>query len=107
MQPDLFELPPARYPGHAGFKEKTTSLDAAIEVEKGGRAARLRDGVLAQLAFGPQTADEIAAAMGESPLAIRPRVSELKTDGKIEPTTDRRENASGMSARVWKLKGAR
>lgn len=107
MQPDLFSLPPARYPEHAGFKEKRgTSLEAAIQVEKKGRAARLRDLVLKQLAFGPQTADEIARGIGESILAVRPRVSELKNQDKIEPTTDRRENASGMTARVWKLKGA-
>lgn len=47
------------------------------------------------------TADEIAAQLGESVLAVRPRTSELKRAGLIHATGARRRNASGMSAAVW------
>lgn len=71
-------------------------------------AATLRVRVLAYLTavrgdfpWCGATADEIAAALGESILAIRPRCSELKAKGVIYATGTRRKNASGMSAAVW------
>jgi predicted ArsR family transcriptional regulator len=48
------------------------------------------------------TADEVATALGETPLAIRPRVSELSKRGKLEPTGLRRKNSSGRDAVVWR-----
>ena len=48
------------------------------------------------------TADEIAAKLGQSVLAVRPRVSELFHAGLIEKTGERRPNASGLNAYVWK-----
>jgi hypothetical protein len=52
------------------------------------------------------TADEIAARLGESVLAVRPRVSELFHAGVIEKTGNRRRNASGLLAHVWKKAAA-
>jgi hypothetical protein len=68
------------------------------------RIERLRRVVLDVLAAQPAglTADEIAAALDESVLAIRPRVSELFHAGLIEKTGERRRNQSGLSAHVWK-----
>jgi predicted ArsR family transcriptional regulator len=73
-----------------------------------GRSERLRRLVLGALAATPRglTADEIAAALDESVLAVRPRVSELFHAGLIEKTGERRPNASGLCAHVWKKAAA-
>jgi predicted Rossmann fold nucleotide-binding protein DprA/Smf involved in DNA uptake len=47
------------------------------------------------------TADEVATRMGETVLAIRPRLTELKLAGRIVRTGQRRKNVSGMNAAVW------
>jgi DNA-directed RNA polymerase specialized sigma24 family protein len=46
------------------------------------------------------TADEIAASLNLSVLAVRPRATELYQAGLLEDTGVRRQNESGMSARV-------
>lgn len=98
-EPDLWT-----YPHRAGFKEPTTSRDAAQRIERKGRAATLRDAVLGAFELGwTGTADELAHRMGESPLAIRPRVTELYKQGKLEPTGERHRNESGASAHCWRL----
>jgi predicted ArsR family transcriptional regulator len=68
------------------------------------RIERLRARALELLAAAPAglTADEIAAKLAESVLAVRPRVSELFHAGLIEKTGERRPNASGLNAHVWK-----
>lgn len=48
------------------------------------------------------TADEVAELLGESVLSVRPRVSELKVQGKVEATTKRRCNVSHKTAVVWR-----
>jgi predicted transcriptional regulator len=69
---------------------------------------RLRALVLEALVAAPSglTADEIAAKLEESVLAVRPRVSELFHAGVIEKTGERRPNASGLNAHVWKKTAA-
>ena len=88
------------YPTRPGYKEPTTSKAAAEAIS--GRAATLRDRVFAVICASPVTADEVAERLGETVLAIRPRLSELRKDGRIEPSGERRKNASGISAHVWK-----
>ena len=100
--PDLFDLPPA--PRMPGYKERTTSREAALRIA--GEAHTMRGEVLQAFRDvwpAGLTADEAAAMVGRSVLAIRPRISEIKDAGQIEATESRRKNASGMSARVWKL----
>ena len=53
---------------------------------------------------GGLTSDEVADLMNENILAIRPRVSELRTLGKIESTGERRKSANGNGATVWRIK---
>ena len=91
-----------RYPDSPGWKTSSpdTSKAAALAVED--RAATLREQVAARLAFEPGTADECAAELGASVLAVRPRLSELRKRGTIEPTGERRKNESGHSAAVWR-----
>lgn len=93
---DLFD-----YPNTPGFKEPTTSAAAAESMKPTART--LRSKVLDCLALANGTADEIAARLDASPLAIRPRFTELQRMGKIEDTGRRRRNASGRSAKVWSL----
>jgi hypothetical protein len=52
------------------------------------------------------SADLIAAALDESILTVRPRVSELRRSNLVEPTAERRKNKSGMSAQRWRAKVA-
>ena len=72
------------------------------------RTERLRALVLEVLAAAPSglTADEIAAKLAASVLAVRPRVSELFHGGEIVKTGERRTNASGLRAYVWKKPAA-
>ncbi|MFQ3665562.1 MAG: hypothetical protein SNJ79_05940 [Sphingomonadaceae bacterium] len=91
-----------RYPGAPGFRRRETSSLAAGEVRT--RAGRLRDEVLALLRReGPMTADEAAVRLGESVLSVRPRFSELALERHILETPERRRNASGRFAIVWKV----
>lgn len=48
------------------------------------------------------TADEVAIDLDLSVLTVRPRVSELHRDARIEDTGLRRRNQSGMTATVWR-----
>jgi hypothetical protein len=93
---DLFS-----YPHSPGFKTNSTSRQAAQAMTS--RASILRDRVEQLFLTGATlTADECAAALHESVLAIRPRLSELVKKGLLVSTGERRKNASGMSATVWR-----
>lgn len=107
-EPDLFEwTPPASYPESPGYKEATTSKEAAEKMKP--RAGTLRDAVLTALRVAwPQglTADECAAKLGKKEFSIRPRLSELRKMRAIEPRStqgivERRKNESGEDAIVW------
>jgi len=82
--------------------------DAQARRVNPGRGERLRALALQALAAAPcgLTADEIAARLNESVLAVRPRVSELFHARLIEKTGERRPNASGLNAHVWKKTAA-
>jgi predicted ArsR family transcriptional regulator len=88
------------YPDTPGWKENDTSREAADSMS-------LRAGTLRRLAYdfilkNPyHTADEVAEALGESPLAIRPRISELRVKGMII-NDGRGQNKSGKAAHLWK-----
>jgi hypothetical protein len=103
---DLFDYvppPTPKYPEAPGFKErKGTSQEAAQKIA--ARARNLSDEVLTLLEdIWPRgmTADEVAAEIGATVLAVRPRFSELKSINKIMKTTIRRPNISGVNAVVW------
>lgn len=89
-----------RYPEGAGYKEPTTSREAAESID----ASTLRDQVFqCLLRHGPMTTDECAARLSLSVLAVRPRFSELRALGHIADSGVRRENQSGRRAAVWKV----
>ena len=93
------------YPLSPGFKAPGTSQDAARAMR--GKAETLREKVFDEIAAaGPSglTADQVAARLGETVLAVRPRLSELyhATPSRIIKTGERRTNDSGMKAFVWR-----
>jgi predicted transcriptional regulator len=89
------------YPEQPGFKTNGTSQEAAHNVTP--KAERLRDQCLVLLQTkGARTADEISTVLDETPFNIRPRVTELFKQGKIEKTGLRRPGLSGASMIVWK-----
>jgi hypothetical protein len=111
---DLFNWkpppPPLKYPDAPGFKESTTSREAASKVAP--RARAICDRILVELQSvlpGGLTADEIAVRIGRSPFYIRPRISEMKARGEIVPimlATGKpfcRTNESGMRAVVMTI----
>jgi FaeA-like protein len=90
------------YPDHPGSREKGGASEAAAR-SMVQSAATLSTRVLSYLnANGPATTDECAAALEVSILAVRPRFSELLLRGSIEKTAERRRNASGLTATVWR-----
>jgi hypothetical protein len=93
------------YPESPGFKERTTSRDAAAAI--GTKAKTLRGRVLDAIAAAGDpglTADEAAARISKDWRAIRPRVTELAATGKIEPTGETRQNDTGLFAKVYRIK---
>lgn len=101
------------YPQAPGYKatDTETSRQAAESVKPG--ISRLRRLCLEALRErGPMTADEVAEAVGECVLSVRPAVSGLKAMGEVvESVVDgrrqRRKNASGRNAVVWTLRPTR
>lgn len=92
----------ATYPDRPGCKSRLDTTQRAADAVE-GEADTLRRQSLEILRGGDFTADEIAERLCRSILSIRPRVSELRKKGLIEPTAERRPNRSGHSAVVWKL----
>ena len=94
----------AEYPLHPAAKVAGTSQDAANEMHE--HAPTLREQVLTLFRNldSRVTTDEAADFLNKSVLAIRPRFSELRRMGMIEPTGERRQNASGLYANVWRLR---
>lgn len=94
------------YPNHPGAKVSGPSQDAANNIAE--HAMTLRDRVDGLFDLGAEfTADECAARLNETVLAVRPRLSELNRMGRIMDAGTRRKNESGMSATVWKRVVAR
>lgn len=89
------------YPESPGSQNTDTSREAARSMDND--ASTLRCQCMAALAYRNLTADEIAESVGESILAIRPRVTELKAKQKVFDSGERRPNLSGRNAIVWTL----
>ena len=88
------------YPQLSGSMPRDTSEAAAEAIRE--CAATLRAKALDAISRQPATADEVADQVGASILAMRPRVTELAKMGQIEDSGERRKNASGRSAIVWR-----
>jgi predicted HTH transcriptional regulator len=88
------------YPNSPGYKVEGPSKEAAQA--ENSRASTLRDKVAQLIQNDCYTADECAAELNESILAIRPRLSELVKMGRITDSGQRRKNESGHNATVWR-----
>jgi hypothetical protein len=96
---------PLPYPKAPGFKERGGTSEQVAREICAGQAKALRDVVYEVIKWLPRTSDEVAEALHMSILTIRPRLSELRAEGKIVPTGVRRRNASGKMATVWGTPG--
>ena len=97
----------SRYPDEPGWKEPTTSRDAAAKIKPSTEA--LYADILREIGLAGDlglTADETAGKLGQSVLLIRPRFTELgpRHQGKIEKTGERRKNESGLAAAAWRIR---
>lgn len=91
------------YPMVPGCKTSTPDTSKAAAVAMEDAAGTLRKAVEGLLSVNELTADECADMLGQSVLSVRPRLSELRKVGRIEPTGARRRNDSGCSASVWRI----
>lgn len=94
---------PETYPLVPGWKEPTTSKQAAEKVAPSAKALRAK--ALAEFQrVHPEalTADEVAARLGVLFWSVRPRVAELAAGGKIVRTDERGVNDSGHIAIKWR-----
>lgn len=79
-----------------------TSRAAARTIQRTATTLRQRAlGVIRAAGAEGKTADEVAAVLEASVLAIRPRIAELHRLGLIRANGQRRANASGLMASVW------
>ena len=98
IQHDLFE-----YPMKSGWNAQNTSRAAAHAIER-TKAPTLRERALDLFRRKfEMTADECAEILGESILAVRPRISELHARNLITDSGARRVSDGGKMAIVWKL----
>jgi hypothetical protein len=89
-----------------GSKERGGYSNAAA-LAVASRACQLREETFDYISSHPDlTADEIAAGMDRSPWAIRPRVSELRKEGRVISSGRGRNPSSGLSANLWRAAGA-
>lgn len=95
----------SRYPNNPGSKVAGTSEDAAQQITKHAKTVRDRVRTFFEDHHpAGYTADQVAAALSVNILTVRSRVAELRRSGVIEPTDERRLNASGMFAICWRAK---
>lgn len=90
-------------PAWAPAVGKTDTSAEAAEAMR-GRADSLRSACLSEVVKAGDselTADECAALIDESVLAVRPRFTELRAMRKIVNSGQRRKNGSGRNAVVW------
>jgi hypothetical protein len=91
------------YPDVPGWKGTETSREAAKAIAPAAKTLRERILVLMrEIAPEALTADQIAIRIDRGPFSVRPRVSELAADGKLQSVEERGKNESGMSATKWR-----
>lgn len=86
----------ARY--HGGDRE---SLNAHASIN----VSALKEKVLGAVKqLGDATSDEVEAYLGMTHQTAAARMAELKHDGELVPTGERRKTRSGRFAKVWKVR---
>jgi DNA-directed RNA polymerase specialized sigma24 family protein len=91
----LFDAPVPYAKGSDTSREAAEAMRVRVEIlRKGVHLAYIMAG------FEGMTPDECAKLLKVSVLAVRPRCTELKKAGILEPTGERKKNRSGLSASV-------
>lgn len=91
-------------PSTAGYKNKTTSKEAAKKVQP--RLAGLRAtvyGHIRDMGATGATGTEISEALSILPYTAKPRCTELRDGGLIKDSGQTRKNPQGSSEIVWVL----
>ena len=89
------------YPFSPGSQDVDTSVEAAELIKEGAETIRKKVfDVIANKGNIGATPDEIAELLALSPFTVRPRVTELYKQRKIE-RKDKRKNGSGRLAYVY------
>jgi len=90
------------YPDASGHRGMETSVAAAVALSPSlGRLQHMVLDVIRAAGMRGLTADELAASLGMSCWSIQPRISELKREGLIRDSHQRRLNVTGKEAIVW------
>jgi predicted ArsR family transcriptional regulator len=82
----------------------TSRASAEMAESMAARHKALVIGALVKL--GPLSSEQIANAVGLDTLQVMKRISDLRNDGKVVDSGDRRQTKTGRMAAVWKLKAA-
>lgn len=91
----------AAYPYHPGYKDQQTSKEAAHKYA--GKSKMLCDEIEAILKSGAMSAYDLARLFNEPITSIRPRLTQLKNQGKIEDSGERHLTEGGCREKVWRL----
>ena len=95
MQKMLSKYSELKYPMSPGYKEHSTSKEAATKVA--ARSRKLRE----------KTPEEVSEILNESILSIRPRFTELKIMNFIYDSGLRRKNSFNSNTKVWRYNDSR
>ena len=93
-----------RYPYNPGYKGQQTSKDAAKDKKSSKNIDQLQVVQALKNAQEGLTADEVAQVYGEVFTKYRPRFSELRKNGVIQDTGERRPSYLGKQQIVWELR---
>lgn len=97
---------PSFYENNVGSSGTDGTSQEAGEAIKPVRARLQRIALMTFESLGDATTLECVENSGVGENSIRPRVSELRDMGLVEPTGERRTNPSGKSAAVLRLTDA-
>lgn len=97
---------PSFYENNVGSSGTDGTSQEAGEALKPVRATLQRIALATFERLGPATTLECVKSSGVGENSIRPRVSELRDMGLVEPTGERQKNPSGKSAAVLRLTDA-
>ena len=92
-----------KYPMNPGYKEHSTSKEAATKIASRSRQLREKtlDTIKRKGSYGATT-EEVAEILNESILSIRPRFTELKIMKLIFDSGERRKNNFNSNTKVWR-----
>lgn len=89
-----------------GFQRHDTSAEAALTLDRKGRAGTLRDLVIAALTASgkPMSTGDLCKALDEDDASIHPRMSELLERKLVEDSGLRGKTRFGRRCILWQLK---